>query len=190
MYDQSESELLRMLADRAGIVADYYDIAGIQHVTTDETRRAILSAMELRVGNREELIEKLVAWDNRPWLRGCEPVHVIRLGREVGTWSLHVPCEVPDDALLQVRWSLRLESEAQPREGTEGPGLRIEETRTIHGRRFVRVALNNPPDLPIGYHAVQVWAKTSNAEVDTTCRFIVAPERCYIPDQLRHGARW
>lgn len=190
MYDQSESELLRLLADRAGIVADYYDIAGIRHVTTDETRRAILSAMEIRVGSREELIEELTAWENRPWLQGCEPVHVIRLGREVGTWSLHVPCEVLDDALLQVRWSLHIESEAQPREGTEGPGLNIEETRTIHGRRFVRVALPIPPDLPIGYHSATACANTGRAKVDATCRFIVAPERCYIPDRLRHGARW
>jgi len=59
MYDQSESDLLRMLADRAGIGADYYDIAGTHHVTTDETRRAILVAMNLRVSNREELIAEL-----------------------------------------------------------------------------------------------------------------------------------
>jgi 4-alpha-glucanotransferase len=190
MYDQSEHELLRMLADRAGIVADYHDIAGTQHVTTDETRRAILSAMDLRVGNREELIEELTAWDNRPWLRGCEPVHVIRLGRAVGTWSFHIPCEAPDDVGLHVRWSLQLESQEQPREGIEGPGLNIEESRTIHGRRFVRVALSIPSDLPIGYHTVTACAKAGSATVDATCRFIVAPERCYIPDQLHRGARW
>ncbi len=190
MYDLSESDLLRALADRAGIVADYYDIAGACHATTDETRRAILSAMGLRVANREELIEELTSWDNRPWLRGCEPVHVIRLGRAVGTWSLYVPCEVHDEAVLQVCWSLKLESEEQPREGVEGPGLSIEETRMIHGRRFVRVALTVPPDLPIGYHSVTACAKAGRAKVDATCRFIVAPERCYIPDQLHSGARW
>lgn len=190
MYDQSEIDLLRMLADRAGIVAEYYDIAGACHDTMDETRRAILSAMGLRVASREELIEELTEWDNRPWLQGCEPVHVIRLGREVGTWSFYMPCEIPDDALLQVHWSLRVESGEQLYERTEGPGLRIEETRTIHGRRFVRVALAVPPDLPIGYHFMKSCAKTGSARVDTTSRFIVAPERCYIPDQLRHGARW
>lgn len=190
MHDQSESDLLRALADRAGIVADYHDIAGTQHVTTDETRRAILSAMGLRVANRAELIEELAGWENRPWLRGCEPVHVVRLGRAAGTWSLCVPCEVPDDAVLQVCWSLQLEFEERPREGVEGPGLRIEETRMIHGRRFVRVALSTPPDLPIGYHSVTACAKAGSAKVDATCRFIVAPERCYIPDQLHHGARW
>ncbi len=190
MYDQSESDLLRMLADRAGIVADYYDIGGVCHATADETRRAILSAMSLRVANREELIEELTAWDDCPWLRGCEPVHVIRLGRDAGTWSFYVPCEIPDDALLQVHWSLQLESGEQPCERTEGPGLSIEETRTIHGRRFVRVVLAVPPDLPIGYHSVKACAKAGSAKVDATCRFIVAPERCYIPTQLQQGVRW
>lgn len=190
MDDQSESELLRLLADRAGIAADYYDIAGVCHATTDETRRAILSAMGLRVADREQLIEELTSWDNRPWLRGCEPVHVIRLGRPVGTWSLYVPCEVSDEALLQVGWSLRLESEEQPRERVEGPGLRIEETRMIHGRRFVRVALNTPPDLPMGYHSVTACVKAGGVKVEATCRFIVAPERCYIPDQFHCGSRW
>ena len=190
MDDHSDSDLLRMLADRAGIVADYYDIAGTQHVTTDETRRAILSAMEFRAGTREELVEELTAWDNRPWLRGCEPVQVIRAGCEAGTWSFHIPCEDNDDGGLQVRWSLQLESETKPREEIEGPGIHIEEIRTIHGRRFVRVALRVPPDLPIGYHTVKAWAKAGAATVDATCRFIVAPERCYVPAELEQGARW
>ena len=190
MYDQSESDLLRMLADRVGIVADYHDIAGTCHVTTDDMRRAILAAMNLRVATREELIEELTAWDNRPWLQGCEPIHVIRVGREVGTWSFHLPCEDHDDAGLQVRWSLQLESETKPREEIEGPGVHIEETRTIHGRRFVRLALRVPPDLPIGYHTVRAWAKAGTATVDAACRFIVAPERCYVPAELEQGARW
>ncbi|MEK6585110.1 MAG: hypothetical protein AABZ24_02110, partial [Nitrospirota bacterium] len=112
MYDQSESDLLRMLADRAGIGADYYDIAVTHHVTTDETRRAILVAMHLRVSNREELIAELEAWDNRWWLRGCEPIHVLRLGREAGVWSLYVPCESSDDSALSVEWALCAENGA------------------------------------------------------------------------------
>lgn len=190
MYDQSECDLLRMLADRAGIVADYHDIAGVCHVTTDETRQAILSAMGLRVASREELIEELTRWDNRPWLQGCEPVHVIRSGHAVGTWSCYIPCETTDETLLHVHWSLRLESGEQRCEQTEGPGLPIEETRTVHGRRFVRVALAVPPDLPIGYHSLTVCAKAGNSQVDATSCFIVAPERCYLPAQLLQGARW
>jgi 4-alpha-glucanotransferase len=190
MYNQSESDLLRMLADRAGIVADYYDIAGTHHVTTDETRRAILTAMSLHAANRDELIEELTAWDDRPWLQGCEPVHVIRSGREIGMWSLHVPCERSDDALLQIHWSLHADTGETHWEREEGPGLRIEDQRVIKGRRFIRVALAFPRELPLGYYAVRAQAKASGTHTETMCRLIVAPERCYVPEKLQRGARW
>jgi 4-alpha-glucanotransferase len=190
MYDQSESDLLRLLADRSGIAADYYDIAGTRHVTTDETRRAILAAMNLRVANREELIAELEAWDNRWWLRGCEPVHVLRLGRDAGTWSWYGPCEGSDEAELQVQWSLYGENGETRYERAEGPGLRTEETRTIQGRRFVRVTLAFPQDLPLGYYSIKVHAKGGDTKTESTFRLIVAPERSYIPDELQQGIRW
>jgi 4-alpha-glucanotransferase len=190
MYDQSESDLLRMLADRMGIVADYYDIAGTRHVTTDETRRAILVAMNVRVGNREELIAELEAWDNRWWLRGCEPVHVLRFGQEAGVWSLYGPCESSEESVLQIRWSLDAENGETQFERADGPGLRIEETRTIQGRRFVRVALAFPHDLPLGYYSVKARAKGGGTNTEFTFRLIVAPERCFIPNELLQGARW
>jgi 4-alpha-glucanotransferase len=190
MYDQAESDLLRMLADRAGIVADYYDIAGTHHVTTDETRRAILTAMNLRVMNREELIAELEAWDNRWWLRGCEPVHVLRLGQDTGTWSWYGPCQSLDDSTLQVQWALYAENGEKQYERVEGPGLRVEETRTIQERRFVRVALVFPQDLPLGYYSVKAHAQGDGTNTESTFRLIVAPERCYIPDELQQGVRW
>jgi 4-alpha-glucanotransferase len=190
MYDQSESDLLRMLADRAGIVADYYDIAGTHHVTTDETRRAILAAMNLRAANRDELIEELTAWDERPWLHGCEPVHVIRCGREAGTWPLHVPCSDADDARLHVHWSLYGETGDKRYDREEGPGLRIEDQRVISGRRFVRVAVGFPQDLPLGYYSVKSSMKGGSTNAESAFRLVVAPERCFIPEPLQQGVRW
>lgn len=190
MYDQSESDLLRMLADRAGIAADYYDITGTLHVTTDETRRAILAAMHLKTANRDELIEELTAWDVRLWVQRCEPVQVIRASRDAGTWSLHVPCDGSDDSSLRVHWLLHTETSEQLYEREDGPGLRIEETRVIQGRRFVRVTLAFPPDLPLGYYSVKAHVTGGETKTDSMFRLIVAPERCYIPDQLQHGVRW
>ena len=190
MYEQSETDLLRMLADRAGVAADYYDIAGTQHVTTDETRRAILAAMNLRVANREELAAELEAWDHRWWLRGCEPVHVMRRGRPAGTWSLCMPCERSDEADVSVKWIIAAEEGDLRCERLEGPGLTVEETCTIQGRRFVRIALAFPEDLPLGYYSLTASLKGGRTNTEATSRLIVAPERCYIPDQLQQGVRW
>lgn len=189
MYDQSEPELLRLLAERAGIAADYYDIAGTLHVTTDETRRAILAAMGMGVTDRASLLAELTAWDERPWVQGCEPVRVLREGQEPGTWSFHVPCESQDDAFLRVRWEVYAENGGRCAEREEGPGLRIEETRLIGGRRLVRVVSAFPRDLPLGYYQMRVRAEGGKACAEASFRLIVAPDRCYVPELFWRGTR-
>ncbi|MBH0190538.1 MAG: 4-alpha-glucanotransferase [Nitrospira sp.] len=189
MYDQPESELLRLLAERAGIAADYYDIAGIHHVTTDETRRAILAAMGFRSLHRTGLVEALTAWDHRPWVQGCDPVRILRLGEAPGFWSLYVPCESADDAVVRVHWFLCAENGERCHEREEGPGLTSAETRSIDGRRYIRLTFGLPPDLPLGYYEARVHAQGGSADVNVRFRLIVAPDRCYVPEHFQQGGR-
>lgn len=189
MYDLSESELLRLLADRAGVAADYYDIAGTLHVTTDETRRAILAAMQLRAENREQLIEELIAWDNRPWLQYCDPVRIVKLGQHHGTWPLHVPCESHEESLIQVRWTIVSECGELCHQSEEGPGLNIEEVRIVAGRRFIRMEFSLPQNLPLGYYAVKIQVRGGSLGLGAAFRVIVAPERCFIPEWFEQGTR-
>ncbi len=189
MYNQPETELLRLLADRAGIAAAYDDISGTCHVTTDDTRRAILATMNFSAADRTGLIEELTAWDNRPWVQGCDPVRIVRLGQDPGTWSLHVPCESSDDARVKVHWCIYAESGEKRHEREEGPGLTVEETRVISGRRSIRLTLVLPRDLPLGYYEVKVCAQGGSTSAEAKFRLIVAPDRCYIPDALQKGGR-
>ena len=189
MYDQPESELLRLLAERAGIAADYHDVAGTRHVTTDETRRAILSTMRFRVANREELVEELTAWDNRQWVQGCDPVYIVRLGQDPGMWSLHMPCESSDDALVRVQWLVSSEHGESCSEREEGPGLTVQATHVVNGRRFIRLDFALPRDLPLGYYEARASVEGGSANADAKFRLIVAPERCYVPDVLQRGTR-
>lgn len=189
MHDLPEAELLRLLSDRAGIAADYHDIAGTRHVTTDETRRAILSTMGICVTDRAALLDALTAWEERPWLQGCEPVYVVRTGQASGEWAVHVCCERADDAALQVRWVLSGESSEPRWERQEGPGLPIREERLIQHRRFVRLAFPFPQDLSPGYYTVTVQVQGGAEPVERQFRLIVAPTRCYVPDAFHAGAR-
>lgn len=189
MYDLPESELLRLLADRAGIAVDYYDIAGTCHVTTDETRRAILAAMGFRASTRTELVEELTAWDERPWVQGCEPVRILRVGQEPGAWALHVPCETAEEDLIRIRWVLYGEDGIRRFEQVEGPGLKIDEVRVIGGRRVIRVQITLPSQLPMGYYDVHAGVKGSSVEREARVRLIVAPDRCHVPDVFQKGGR-
>ena len=189
MYDLPEAELLYLLSDRAGIAADYHDIAGTRHVTTDETRRAILSAMGFRVADRSVLIEELTAWDHRPWVRGCDPVWVVRTGQAPCEWPLHVRSEPSDDGQIHVHWMVFGERGEKHGEWKEGPGLPIHEERVIQARRYVRLAFPLPLDLPIGYYDVKVWVQSGSSSVELQFRLIMAPARCYVPDSFHAGRR-
>ncbi len=189
MYDQPEHELLYLLSDRAGIAADYHDIAGARHVTTDDTRRAILSAMGFCVTDRAALIDALTAWDQRPWVQGCDPVYVVKTGHAPREWSLHLPCESSEDGQLSVHWKVSGERGEKHGEWNEGPGLPIHEERLIQGRRYVRLAFPLPHDLPIGYYETKVWVQGGPASREFQFRLIVAPARCYVPESFQAGRR-
>ncbi len=189
MYDMSESELLRLLADRAGIAPDYHDIAGTLHVTTDETRRAILAAMDFRVENRAALVDALTAWDYRPWMQGCDPVRILRQGEAPGRWSLHVPCESHEESVIRVRWWVVSESGERSHEQEEGPGLKVEEARIVAGRRCIRMEFALPHALPLGYYSAHVQVKGGSVELATGFRVIVAPARCFVPEWFERGTR-
>ncbi|SPP63004.1 4-alpha-glucanotransferase [Nitrospira lenta] len=189
MYDLPEAELLNLLSDRAGVAADYHDIAGVRHVTTDDTRRAILSAMGFRVSDRSALIEELTAWDQRPWERGCDPVCVVRAGQAPREWPLHVRCEASEDGQLYVHWMAIDERGEKHGERNEGPSLPIHEERVIQGRRSVRLMLPLPLDLPIGYYDVKIWVRGGSTPIEFQFRLIMAPARCYAPESFHTGAR-
>ncbi|MFO0707309.1 MAG: 4-alpha-glucanotransferase [Nitrospira sp.] len=182
-------DLLRQLADRAGIAAEYHDIAGTRHVTTDETRRAMLSAMGFRVADRQALIDELTAWDERPWVQGCEPVVVRRTGQPFGEWALYLACEPADESRVQVRWLLCNEAGETIVERQDGPGVTIHERRVVGSRPYVRVLFALPPELPIGYYDATVWVQDGAGSAEKRFRLIVAPPRCYIPDAFQSGAR-
>ena len=80
MQDQTEQALLARLAERAGIATDYHDIAGTLHLTSDDTRRAILTAMGFTVDSSASLTQALREWDEAPWQRPCDPVRILRDG--------------------------------------------------------------------------------------------------------------
>ncbi|MFN3681988.1 MAG: 4-alpha-glucanotransferase, partial [Nitrospira sp.] len=189
MNNQSETELLRQLADRAGIASEYYDITGTLHVTSDDTRRAILRAMGLRTDTQDDLVAELTQWDDRSWLRICEPVYVVRANGAPASWSASIPCETAGELSLLVQWSLRNEDGAVCYERIEGPGLGVQEERFLAGRRYVRSAFMFPPNLSLGYYQGTVRVQGGAVECETAFLLIVAPARCYMPDCFLQGAR-
>jgi 4-alpha-glucanotransferase len=189
MQDQTEQTLLAKLAERAGIAADYYDIAGTLHLTSDNTRRAILTAMGFAVDSAASVTQALREWDEAPWQRPCDPVLILRDGETGPPVSCCLALEDGKEGSVLVDWQIRNEANAVVQEGQAGPGLSAVEVRFLNGRRHVRVELPAPRGLSLGYYSLTVRAEGLVGEIVGTMRVIVAPRQCYIPPSFEVNQR-
>ncbi|HKO31871.1 MAG TPA: 4-alpha-glucanotransferase, partial [Nitrospiraceae bacterium] len=189
MQNQTEQAILIQLAERAGIVNDYYDIAGTLHHTSDDTRRAILTAMGYAIDSTESLTQALREWDEAPWQRPCDPVRVLRDGETGLSVSCYLALEDGKERSVVVEWQIRDEANAVVQEGQAGPGLSAIEVRFINGQRHVRVEIPAPSGLLLGYYSMTVRAEGLVGGIVGTIRVIVAPRQCYAPPWLEANQR-
>jgi 4-alpha-glucanotransferase len=184
MQDQTEQSLLAKLAERAGIAAEYYDIAGTLHLTSDDTRRAILTAMGFTVDSTGSLTQALREWDEAPWQRPCDPVRILRDSETGSPVSCYLALEDGKEESVAVEWQIRDEADAVVQEGRAGPGLSAGEVRFLNGRRHVRVEIPAPRGLSLGYYNLTVRTEGLVGGIVGTMRVIVAPHQCYLPPSL------
>ncbi|WP_447598985.1 4-alpha-glucanotransferase [Nitrospira sp. Nam80] len=189
MYDQHETQLLDLLAERAGIAAEYYDIHGIRHVASAETKQGILAAMGFTVDSGEALARELTRIDETPWSRPCDPVTVIQQGAANAHWTFRLPFEGADEQKLRITWELRDETGAVIHQDEIGPGLVPQDVKYIAGNRYVQFAIPVPAWLVPGYYDVVTSAKGGRTPADGCLRLIVAPSHCYVPDALLQGGK-
>jgi 4-alpha-glucanotransferase len=189
MHELTEQALLAKLAERAGIATDYYDIAGTLHFTSDDTKRAILTAMGFAIDTTASLIQTLQEWDDAPWQRPCDPVRILRDGEAGGPLSCYLLLEDGKVGSLTVEWQIRDEANAVVQEGRAGPGLSAAEVRFIKEQRHVRVEIPAPYGLSLGYYTVTIRAESLIGSVEGSMRLIVAPRQCYIPPPFEANQR-
>ena len=189
MYDGTEQDLLRLLASRVGISPEYHDIAGTLHVTSDETRRAILSAMGFQVGSGAVLSQELTALDEAPWQQPCDPILILQQGYGPTQWTFRPALEEGEEQHVAVAWSLTDEKGTIVHREETSPGLNPCEVRSLAGRRMVRVELPLVQNLVLGYYDLSVGTMGSKVVTRGTLRVVVAPPHCFVPEDAQRTAR-
>ena len=191
MHDQTEHTLLAELAERAGIAADYHDIAGNLHRTSDDSRRAILTAMGFAVDSAASLTQALQEWEEAPWQRPCDPVRILRDGETGAPLSCYLTLDEGQEESVEMEWQIHNEANAVAQEGQAGPGLSAAEVRFLKGQRHVRIEIPAPQGLSLGYYNLTVQAKGLVGGSVGSMRVIVAPRQCYAPPSLEaHQRLW
>ena len=174
-----EPEALGRLAAAAGIAPTWVDIAGGRHVVAPDTTRALLAAMGLGVDTpgdaRLRLVELAAARERRRLPCVCV----------TGDGAAATVAIADDGRRPRFRGALRLTRE----DGTEtmlpfrADDCPASATQAADGRQVAQRLFRLPP-LPAGYHALRF-----DDDPEHPCRIVVAPPRCYLPPELRAGAR-
>ncbi|MGH7259325.1 MAG: 4-alpha-glucanotransferase [Nitrospiraceae bacterium] len=191
MEQRNEHDLLNELAERYGIAPDYDDIWGQRHVTSDDTKRAMLSAMGVRVDSADALRHALAEAVDAPWREACDPVQVTRAEGPAGVWAFRMPALEQEDRAIAISWEVRDEAGAVQQRGQAGPGLVPAETRQVDGFRHIRFELPLPAGLQIGYYEVAAKGVSESRQMEGTLRLIVAPPACYaLPQDQQEQRLW
>lgn len=181
----TETDLLRRLAERAGIVLAYEDDWGNLQKLSDENLKALLCAMGFDVSSEDTLRSAVAHLDNMAWKRPLPPVLVGSAEHN----ELEVPIVVPAGRFGSIEWSVTTEDSAGLRGKTALSHTHAKEARTIEGRSLERRLLRLPVSLPAGYHDLRVELRDDDAADAGQTRLIIAPGQCYLPAEIRRGNR-
>src|SRR5579859_2098186 len=87
------NEALDWAAKVWGIQPDYWDIFGKHHVTSPETKRAILESLGIPAGSKETLEHALEERSRSEWSRVLPPCLVISENHRPREFAVNVPAE-------------------------------------------------------------------------------------------------
>ncbi len=173
-YDQA----LDRAAETWRIQPGYWDIWGQYHATPPETKRAILHSLGVPTDTKEELEEALAAHDRAEWSRLVAPCLVVSVSRRPQQFAVNLSADLAD---LDARVTLKLENGSPNSYQVSLRNLPVAGTMEFNGSRHVRKLVSLPDELPLGYHDVEVHVGGACASL----RLIVAPDRAYLPEDLR-----
>ncbi len=175
------AQLLDLAARLWRIDPEYWDIWGRKHITSDETKRAILRSLGVRAESAETLRVSIEAHRHKEWTRLAPPCLVVTEGAAVEL-PLHAPAE-----LSQETARIEIHEEHGTSRTLEFSLANYPEcgATDLNGRHYTRKQVPLPAGLPTGYHQVDI--RLGGLEHST--RLIVAPARAYASPALAGGAK-
>jgi glycogen operon protein len=171
----SPDSSLDKLASVAGIAPEWWTIDGTRHTVSDDTKRALLAAMNLPAGTEGEARDSLAALARSHQLRTLPHVVVARLGE-----SPRLPVVERSGAL---RFVLESEDGAQDVLHVDAEPESLLTPHAWDGTRLHRTIAQLPP---LAEGRWRVWLED---RPETACAVTVAPPACYLPDVLAQGSK-
>jgi len=172
------NDALDWAAKAWGIQPDYWDIFGKHHVTSFDTKRAILESLGIPAGSKEALERALGERSRAEWSRLVPPCLVVSENQRPREFAAHLPVALAGQI---ARVALKMEDGASQTYSVTLRDVPAVDSAEFDGQRYLRKLLPLPASLPLGYHDLEIFLGDASASM----RLIVAPDRAYLPDGLR-----
>lgn len=172
---------LHELAAFCGIADEHTDIWGNRHLTSDATRKVLLTAMGLS-GHETDPARIQRDLENAEWLRLLPPVTVVRCDEPIRI-EFTVPVRLASSTL---NWVLQLESGATQQGACVPERLPLIRKRHVVDAEFSRHTLELLKVEELGYHKFVIERPDGSA---VEMPVIVVPTTCYQPKVISDGVR-
>ena len=178
---------LLQLARCYGIQTDYQDGLGVRREISLESLQSILASMGVSVSSMESIREAVKEVKTRVWRQLVDDVLVFYPSQKPPAFSVSIPLGTSSLARVFLAWDLVCEERAVLRRHHRASLFPVIGTQLIQGLRYVRLALQLPANLPLGYYQLTMTATVGTQIIEGTSLIIIAPRRCYLPHRLK---RW
>jgi 4-alpha-glucanotransferase len=170
---------LLALAERYGVVPDYWDFHGGHRFVRESTLVEVLAALGVDASSPERIEVSLENAEDEVWRRMVPPVVVLRGGTD-GQVPVHVDDGAPVEAWIEL----------DPESGGGHRALTLLDVyvppRTVDGRLTGRATVGVPADLPLGWHTLVAESGTAVAR----CAVVVTPARLELVRGLDERRAW
>lgn len=170
---------LLALAERYGVVPDFWDFHGGHRYVTAATLVAVLGALGVDASSPERVDVALENVEDEVWRRMLPPVVVLRSGA-AGRVAVHVDDGAPVEAWIE------LDRESG---GGHRPLAQLDvyvAPRTVDGRLVGRATVELPDDLPLGWHTMVA----ESGQTAARCAVVVTPDRLQLVRGLDERRAW
>jgi 4-alpha-glucanotransferase len=181
MPSEDYAHLLDLAARLWRIDPEYWDLWGHQHITSDETKLAILQSLGVRAETAASLSAAIEARRRKEWTRLAPPCLVVTQNSAIEL-PLHAPANLARES---VQIEIREENgPTHPLEFALGAYADCG-AADLDGTGYVRKQVPLPANLPLGYHDVRIRLGSLRQVI----RLIVTPARAYAHPALANGGK-
>ncbi len=181
MSIESYEGALARAADRCGVEPRFWDIFGRQHIASTGALQAILQALGIPAQSVESIQSALNEREREEWTRVLAPSIVLTQSAGHVRFAMCLP-EAELHGAASFRVILETGETLQARRPLDNPHR---EDQRHFEETWVRVSMDLPLDVAIGYHTLEVEAGNRRA----SAALIVAPGTAWQPDSLKAGGR-